>query len=109
VAALLATLIIVALLLFQVWSRHRVLAMGYEISEKIAEQESLLETQRRLRIEMRVLTRSDRLEPIARKQLGLITPTPEQILLVPAVKDSKLAQQAENPSQAQTVAMGEMR
>ncbi len=84
VGALIATLVVVALLLVHVWSRYRVLSLGYELSELTTEREQLLEENRRLRIEARVLMRADRLKPIARRQLGLIAPAPENILYVRA-------------------------
>lgn len=84
VFALVATLAVVGLLLIHVWSRYRVLSLGYEVSELSRERETLLEENRRLRIEMQVSTRTDRLEPIAHRQLVLRVPEPEQILYVPA-------------------------
>ena len=84
VGALIATLVVVALLLVHVWSRYRVISLGYELSELTTEREQLLEENRRLRIEQRVLTRTDRLEPLARRQLGLISPAPENIFYVRA-------------------------
>jgi len=82
VGALVATLVVVALLLVHVWSRYRVLNLGYELSELSQEREGLLEENRRLRIELRILTRSDRLEPLAERQLGLIRPRHDQLFYV---------------------------
>lgn len=79
-AALIATLVVVGLLLVHVWSRYRVLALGYEMSRLTQEREDLLEANRRLRLEVRVLSRADRLDPMARRQLGLIVPKAEQII-----------------------------
>lgn len=84
VAALLATSAVVGLLLVHVWSRYRVLDLGYQVSNLSRERESLLEEQRRLQIEMQVLTRAERLEPAARRQMALVTPSPQQILYVPS-------------------------
>jgi cell division protein FtsL len=84
VAALLATTALVSLLLVHVWSRYRVLDLGYQVSTMSRERETLLEEQRRLQIEVQVLTRTERLEPVARRQMALIQPMPHQILYVPA-------------------------
>lgn len=86
VGALVATLVVVGLLLVHVWSRYGVIKLGYELSALSSERESLLEENRRLRIELRVLTRPDRLEPLARRQLGLARPSHDQILFVTADK-----------------------
>jgi cell division protein FtsL len=84
VAALLATTALVSLLLVHVWSRFRVLDLGYQVSTMSRTRETLLEEQRRLQIEVQVLTRAERLEPVARRQMALIAPLPQQILYVPA-------------------------
>ena len=84
IGALIATLVVVGLLLVHVWSRHRVIKLGYEISELSEEREDLLEENRRLRIEYRLLTRGDRLEPLAKTRLGLAPPRPEQIIYIRA-------------------------
>jgi len=89
VGALLATMAVVSLLLIHVWSRYRVVHLGYEVSTLSREREDLLEEQRRLRIEYQILTRTDRIEPVARRQLGLIAPRVDQILFVPASKLSR--------------------
>lgn len=84
IGALVATLVVVGLLLVHVWSRHNVLELGYQLSSLSSEREALLEEQRRLRIELRVLTRSDRIAPIGHNDLGLIEPRFDQILYVRA-------------------------
>ncbi|OIP41135.1 MAG: hypothetical protein AUK47_06950 [Deltaproteobacteria bacterium CG2_30_63_29] len=84
IGALAATLVVVGLLLVHVWSRHSVLELGYQLSELSSEREALLEEQRRLRIEFRVLTRSDLIAPIGHNDLGLIEPRFDQILYIRA-------------------------
>ncbi len=84
IGALVATLIVVSLLLVQVWSRYRVLNLGYELAGVTAERETLLEQNRRLRIELRMLERRDRLEPVARRDLGMTYARPDQVWYVPA-------------------------
>lgn len=77
-----AMLIVIALLIIQVAYRHRELNLGYELSDAISQRESLLEENRKLRIELRVLSRRERLEPLAGKQLGMTTIRPEQVLII---------------------------
>ena len=77
-----ATLLVIGLLVCQVFYRHRELNLGYDLSEAISEREVLLEENRKLRIELRVLSRRERLEPLAGKQLGMSTIRPEQVLIV---------------------------
>lgn len=77
-----ATFIVIVLLIVQVYYRHRELNLGYELSAAISEREALLEANRKLRIELRVLSRRERLEPLAGKQLGLQVIQPEQVLIL---------------------------
>lgn len=77
-----ATLIVIVLLIIQVSYRHRELNLGYELSAAISQREALLEENRKLRIELRVLSRRERLEPLAGRQLGMSTIKPEQVYIV---------------------------
>ena len=86
-----AMLIIIALLIIQVAYRHRELNLGYALSDAISKREALLEDNRKLRIELRVLSRRERLEPLAGKQLGMTTIQPEQVLIVD-LKNKKIPQ-----------------
>jgi len=78
----LATSIVIVLLLVQVYYRHRELNLGYALSAAIADREALLEENRKLRIELRILSSRERLDPLAMRQLGMVTLKPEQILFV---------------------------
>ena len=55
-----ATLIVITLLIIQVYYKHRDLNLGYNLSEAISTREALLEENRKLRIELRVLSRRER-------------------------------------------------
>ncbi len=77
-----ATFIVITLLIIQVYYRHRELNLGYELSAAISQREALIEENRKLRIELRVLSRRERLEPLAGRQLGMATIKPEQVLIV---------------------------
>ena len=81
-----ATLIVITLLIIQVYYKHRDLNLGYNLSEAISTRESLLEENRKLRIELRVLSRRERLEPYATQQLGMSTIRPDQIIIVHEAK-----------------------
>ena len=77
-----ATFIVITLLIIQVYYRHRELNLGYELSAAISQREALIEENRKLRIELRVLSRRERLEPLAGRQLGMATIKPEQVYIV---------------------------
>ena len=77
-----ATFIVITLLIIQVYYRHRELNLGYELSASISQREALIEENRKLRIELRVLSRRERLEPLAGRQLGMSTIKPEQVYIV---------------------------
>ena len=62
--------------------------LGYELSAAISQREALLEENRKLRIELRVLSRRDNLEAVAGKQLGMVTIRPEQVLIYDLKKAS---------------------
>ncbi len=70
-------------LFFYTWCRVQYIQMGYDISEEADEQRSLLALQQNLRIELARLKSPKRIEKIARQRLGLITPSEEQIIVVP--------------------------
>ena len=83
-----AMFLIIALLIIQVYYRHREVNLGYELSAAISQREALLEENRKLRIELRVLSRRDNLEAVAGKQLGMVTIRPEQVLIYDLKKAS---------------------
>ena len=77
-----ATFILIILFIIQVYYRHRELNLGYELSAAISQREALLEENRKLRIELRVRSRRERLEPLAGKQMGMANINPEQVLIL---------------------------
>ncbi len=83
-----AMFLVIALLIIQVYYRHREVNLGYELSAAISQREALLEENRKLRIELRVLSRRDNLEAVAGKQLGMVTIRPEQVLMYDLKKKS---------------------
>lgn len=84
-----ATFILIVLFIVQVFYRHRELNLGYDLSAAISQREALLEENRKLRIELRVLSRRERLEPLAGKQLGMSSIKPEQVLILDMAKTGR--------------------
>ena len=70
-------------LFFYTWCRVQYIQMGYDISEGADEQRTLVTLQQNLKIELARLKSPERIEKIARQQLGLIAPSEEQIIVVP--------------------------
>ena len=58
------------------------------LSEAISTREALMEKNLKLRIELRALSRRERLEPYATQQLGMAAIRPDQILIVRRPKPS---------------------
>ena len=63
----------------QVWTRMRAIEYGYKLSKASTVHAELLEANRRLRLEVAVLTSPARIAKVATEELGLRPPTPEQI------------------------------
>lgn len=70
-------------LLFYTWCRVQVTRTGYEISEEYKKQQRLLALQRNLNIELARLKSPQRIGSIARDQLHLAKPDPEQVIVIP--------------------------
>jgi len=69
-------------LFFYTWCRVQCTQMGYAITRLEAEQSTLTDRQENLKIELARLKSPERIEKIAREQLGLVRPKPEQIIVV---------------------------
>lgn len=66
-----------------VWQHTQVVRLGYEI-ERLRETRAVLEQERKaLRLEMGQLRSLRRVEEIARTRLGMVTPKPGQVVLIP--------------------------
>lgn len=65
-----------------VWSRAKVTAIGYEISQETMRLRNQAELNERLRAEVAMLKAPGRLEPIAREELGLRPPENRQIVFM---------------------------
>lgn len=69
--------------LFYVWQHTRVVRLGYEIERLRETRASLVQESKALRLEIGQLRALKRVEEIARTQLGMVTPRPGQVILVP--------------------------
>lgn len=70
-----------ALGLMRVYHQHKIVRLGYELSEARQAFHSLEEEQNRLRVEESVLTNPGRIENLA-TALGMIRPTPDQLRII---------------------------
>ena len=78
----LGALILVGALLY-VWQHIHVVRLGYEIEGLREEQAALVQENKALKLEMGQLRSLKRVEEIARTRLGMVTPKPGQVLLIP--------------------------
>lgn len=69
-------------LIFCVWSRLQVTYLGYQISQANNEHEQLLNLNKQLKLEVASLKSLSRIETIAKNQLGLVNPKPDQMVFV---------------------------
>ncbi len=68
--------------LFYVWQHIQVVRLGYEIEQLQGERIALLRREKELRFDLARLRSLRRVEEIARRQLGLTTPVPGQVIMV---------------------------
>jgi cell division protein FtsL len=79
------------------WQHYQSIQYGYRIEEAQKRREQLAETGRQLRLERASLSNPQRIDSIARKQLGMVVPAPGQ--LVPFSADAPLTIPAPQPLQ----------
>jgi cell division protein FtsL len=68
--------------LFYVWSRIQVIQLGYEISSALKEEKTLVEANKRLRLEIATLKSYARIEKFAVEELRMTKPKPEQVIVI---------------------------
>lgn len=66
--------------MFHVWTRTYAMDLGYQISKQQGIKEEYTNENKALRLEISTLKRTDRLEAIAVKDLGMAPPTPDQVV-----------------------------
>lgn len=69
--------------LFYVWQHIQVVRLGYEIERLKAERAALAQREQELILEVAQLKSLKRVEEIARDRLGLTTPRPGQVVIIP--------------------------
>lgn len=79
---LLVVLPLAAALLAYTWIRLEILRTGYRIDTMERQLESLLQVERRLRLDAAELSRPQLIEERARRELGMISPDLEQMVFV---------------------------
>jgi cell division protein FtsL len=82
VASLGLMFVFIVELLFYTWCRLQCVHVKYAITEQTTNVQQLLALQDNLKIELARLRSPQRIAKIARNQLGLITPTLQQTLVV---------------------------
>jgi cell division protein FtsL len=70
-------------LLFYTWCRVQCVQIKYEISRATEKHQNLAALQDNLKIELAHLKSPQRIAAIAKNRLGLITPTPKQMIQIP--------------------------
>lgn len=74
--------LLLAVSLFIVWSRLQVVNLDYDIASLESSLRQLQHETQQLRLEAASLSRPDRIEQLARKELGLRFPSAQQIIPV---------------------------
>lgn len=69
-------------LVFYVWTRYHAVHLGYELGAISRQERQLFEEQQALNLELNNLTSLERLERLARNDLSLHEPQPEQIVYI---------------------------
>lgn len=75
--------VLIAELFLYTWCRVNCIGIGYQISTEIQKQHELVALENNLKIELASLKSPERIAEIAKNQLGLITPTQHQLIIIP--------------------------
>jgi len=78
---IIALAMVAGALLFYSWIRNQIVNTGYESQNLFAVEESLLRTQERLILEEEILRNPERIDIIARNDLGMAPLHPSQLIL----------------------------
>jgi cell division protein FtsL len=78
----LPTLFLIVSSLFFVWSRIKVIQLGYEVSNALKEGRVLVEANKKLRLEIATLKSYTRIERFATEELGMSKPKPDQVIVI---------------------------
>lgn len=80
--ALILAIVFIGCSLSYVWSHHQIIALGYEVSQAAREEQELLQENKKLRLELAALKSPARIERMASRDLGLVAPQKEQLIIV---------------------------
>ena len=69
-------------LLFYVWQHIQVVHLGYQIERLRAEQLHLVQEGKAMRVELARLRSLKRVEEVARRELGMVHPSPGQVIVM---------------------------
>lgn len=75
-------LLLMVVSIFHVWSRYRLIELNLQLGEASKQMKELEQEQKRLKLEAESLKTPARIEIIAKRDLGMIVPQDQQILLV---------------------------
>ncbi len=75
--------VFIAELFLYTWSRVNCIGVGYEISKETQRRHELVALETNLKIELASLKSPERISKIAKDQLGLVTPTRKQTMVIP--------------------------
>jgi cell division protein FtsL len=75
--------VFIAELFLYTWSRVNCIGVGYDISKETQKQQELVALETNLKIELASLKSPERIAKIAKNQLGLVTPTQKQTIVIP--------------------------
>lgn len=68
--------------ILSVWSRARVVSLGYEISRESRRLQEVIDLNEKLKAEVAMLKSPGRLEPVAKEKFGLLPPRNHQIVFL---------------------------
>jgi len=85
------------------WQHYQWIQYGYKIEEAQKKKEQLAEIERQFRLERASLSNPQRIDSIARKQLGMVVPAPGQLVTFNA--DAPLVIPAQPPPQPAALAV----
>ena len=72
--------VLMAVAVLYVWSHIHMTALEYQVAAELNRKETLMEEQRRLKVELATLKSPHRIEAIARDKLQMTTPTLNQVV-----------------------------
>ena len=83
IASMVLIIAFIAEMLFYAWCRTQYVNVNYRIQEQTIRKRNLEAMQDHLKIELRRLKSPRRIAKIAREQLGMVMPTPQQTIILP--------------------------